>query len=101
MTYGGGGGDSAEKEEKKRPVAHEMAVELLEEYSDQFATVAVLATMYARGTVVPAEGIPELIQAFEEALSKGPFAIAVRPAIEALNEQLEEAKKKEEEKTEG
>lgn len=90
------------EEKAKRPAAHETAIKLL--WDGPTIHVNTLARMYALGTVVPAEAIPELIAAFEEARIMAPLRESINPdiidkAIYELREQLLEAQQKEDERS--
>lgn len=84
---------SEKKGKKKRPAAHQVAIELLRENTG--AHFSTLEAMYKRGTVVPAKGIPGLIDAFKNAgrIIAGSQAF-VKDVIQILHEQHVEAKKK-------
>lgn len=84
----------------KRPVAHEMAIKLLELNPE--AHTRTLAVLYREGTVVPVKDIPKLIKAFKKAAPKATIGRpiirkvipVIKEAVEALEEQAKEAEKK-------
>lgn len=88
------------KKTKKRPVAHKVAGALLRE--DPRRHLETLACLYREGTVMPAEDIPDLIDAFEGAYSEIKrealdltYSSPVEQALCALREQAKEAKSQE------
>lgn len=83
------------KGKKKRPVAHQRAIQLLKE--DPVTHLRTLCTMYVPGTVVPAKDIPALIKAFKEAGTKLGILKPTVKVIKALQKQLTEVKKEKEE----
>ena len=85
-----------EEQEEKRPVAHKRAIEMLKE--NPLLSLPTLWELYAPGTVVPTEDIPELIEAFIEAERKVYYL--TYKVVEALKEQRAEAEKKEKKKEE-
>lgn len=96
-----------EKKEAKRPAVHKVAIGLLQENPlTHFWTIACL---YAEGAVMPAGDIPNFLEVFKEAykdvqVAAGfpsvPEAEEAEKAIESLQQQLKESKKKEEGKKE-
>jgi len=90
-------------EKKKRFTAHEMAIELLTKGTAKSISAHFLTfiEVYSQGTVVPAKAIPELIEALRRGHS---FLITTtitteetfKKAIQELQDQLAEAKSKEE-----
>lgn len=97
-------GENGKKE--KRPTAHEKAAELLKR--DPALHFATIATLYAEGTVVPVAGIPDLIEALNEAGKKSllspvwPNATEklLSQAVQSLETQKDEAESKKAEKVE-
>ena len=88
------------KKKKKRPVAHQRAIQLLKEHS--VAHFRTLCEMYTPGTVVPTKDIPALIKAFREAGARlgvlRPTARVIRALQEQLTEVKEEGEKREKDK---
>jgi len=80
----------AEEQKKKRPVTHRRAIEMLKE--DPLLYLPTFLELYASGTVVPEEDIPELIFSFRKAMNE--VETTLREVVGALEEQRAEAEEK-------
>jgi hypothetical protein len=73
------------EKKKKRPTAHEKAIELLNR--DPGLHFATIATIYGEGTVIPTEAVPALIKAFRHANSRVPQDSVRSELVEELSAQ--------------